>query len=391
MVEIKNLDAKQYFTVLIAIIVLADLVILLNIPLLRQILGFLCFTIILGLLILHILKLNKIEFLKKFVLSIGLSVAFLIFAGLLVNSFYPLIPKPLSLEPILISFNVILLISVFIAYKRNMNDFDIKDVFNFKLDLKDKLTSPLIFPLIFPFMAVFGTHLMNTHGNNIILLEMLFLIPAYVVFVCFFNQKFSKRLYPVVIFLISISLLLLMSLRSNHIIISSDTGRALYFFRTTLSNLHWSIIGHQTLNACLSISILPTIYQSILRVNDQHKTLYEIKRVLKDNGHLLVSAPLSKNIFTLFRKIKNPGYVTKVFDFRELKKVLTENGFEIPKMRGCGFFPPFAHMILLFCYRLFGEKITRKMIEMLDIFARRIPNTASSVVAVCKVNKKEGR
>ena len=130
-------------------------------------------------------------------------------------------------------------------------------------------------------------------------------------------------------------------------------------------------------------------FSTLQHVDDQHKTLSEIKRVLKDNGLLVVSVPLSKNIFTLFRKIKNPKYVTKVFDLRELKKILTENGFEILKIRGCGFFPPFAHKILLFCYRLFGEKITRKLIEVLDIFARRIPTTASSVVAVCKIHKKD--
>jgi ubiquinone/menaquinone biosynthesis C-methylase UbiE len=130
-------------------------------------------------------------------------------------------------------------------------------------------------------------------------------------------------------------------------------------------------------------------FSTLQHVDDQHKTLSEIKRVLKDNGLLVVSVPLNKNIFTLFRKIKNQEYVTKVFDIRELKKVLTENGFEILKIRGCGFFPPFAHRILLFCYRLFGEKITRKLIEVLDIFARRIPTTASSVVTVCKINKKD--
>jgi uncharacterized membrane protein len=40
-------------------------------------------------------------------------------------------------------------------------------------------------------------------------------------------------------------------------------------FQTTLDNLHWSIFGHTTLDACLSISLLPTIFQSILNVNAQ--------------------------------------------------------------------------------------------------------------------------
>jgi uncharacterized membrane protein len=43
-----------------------------------------------------------------------------------------------------------------------------------------------------------------------------------------------------------------------------------YFFQTTLNNLHWSIFGHSALDACLSVSILPTIYQSILNVNPEY-------------------------------------------------------------------------------------------------------------------------
>ena len=87
-------------------------------------------------------------------------------------------------------------------------------------------------------------------------------------------------------------------------------------------------------------------FSTLQHVDNQHKTLSEIKRVLKGNGHLLVCVPMIRNIFTSFRNPKKPEYVTKVFDLRERKKVLTENGFEIQKMRGCGFFPPFAHKIL---------------------------------------------
>jgi uncharacterized membrane protein len=104
---------------------------------------------------------------------------------------------------------------------------------------------------------------------------LLFLIPIYVIFVCFFNQKFPERFYPVVIFLIGISLLLMQSLRSNHII-GDDTHAEYYFFQITLDNLHWGVFGHSTLDACLSISLLPTIYQSILSISPEFlfKILY---------------------------------------------------------------------------------------------------------------------
>ena len=63
--RIEKIGAKEYFSILVLILPLTDFTILLNIPFLKQIWGFLCFTIIPGLLIFHVLKLNKTEFLKN--------------------------------------------------------------------------------------------------------------------------------------------------------------------------------------------------------------------------------------------------------------------------------------------------------------------------------------
>lgn len=260
----KNKDSKRYFAILTLILILTDITILLDIPFLRQILGFFCFTTIPGLLILHILKLDKIEFLKKFVLSVGLSIAFLMFSGLLINSFHPYISKPLSLFPLLISFNILLIIFAFIAYKRNKDDFDIKDVFNFKLDLKDKLTSPLLFPILFPFMAVFGTYLMNTQDNNIILLVMLCLIPVYVVAIVYLNDKIPEATYPVAVLMIGTALTLMYGLRSDNIPVG-DISTEYYGFKLSLNNNNWDVSRlYCTVNACLSVTIVPSVYHFLL-------------------------------------------------------------------------------------------------------------------------------
>lgn len=309
MVKIKNLDVKQYFTVLIAIVILTDIMILLNVPLLRQILGFLCFTIIPGILIIHILKLDKIEFLKKFVLSIGLSITFLMFAGLFVNSFYPIISKPLSLPPVFISFNILLMVLAFIAYKRNKDNFDTKDVFNFKIDLKDKLTSPLIFSLLFPFMAIFGTYLMNTQENNIILLAMLFLIPAYVVVVVYWRDRIHEATYPVAIWMIGMALLLMVGLRSNNLA-SGVCNAEYYFFQATLNSSHWdnSLITKilSDYNACLSVTILPAIYQIFLEMQE----VYIFKLIFNLLGSIV---PLTT--YVIFRKYMHAhhAFISSIF------------------------------------------------------------------------------
>jgi uncharacterized membrane protein len=63
-----SLGIKKCILILIGLIFLTDLAILLNIPFLRQVLGFLFLTILPGLLIFQILKLNKTDSTEKFVL-----------------------------------------------------------------------------------------------------------------------------------------------------------------------------------------------------------------------------------------------------------------------------------------------------------------------------------
>ena len=261
-----NIESKKWFYILITVILITDLAILLNIPFLRHILGFFFLTILPGLLILQILKLNKIGYTEKFVLSVGISISFLMFFGLLINNLSLSLGylTPLSTISILISFNIAFIILAILGYKTNKNT--TFSFTNFELTKSEKAF--LTVPILFPALSILGTHLMNTTDNNILSMFLLFSIPIYVVFLCLFNHKFSKRLYPVVIFFISISLLLLLSLRSNHII-GTDTHSEYYIFRCTLDNLHWSVFRHTTLDACLAISLLPTIYKSILNISPE--------------------------------------------------------------------------------------------------------------------------
>ena len=261
-----KMNAKNYLLIIISILLLTDLAILLNIPFMRQILGFLFLTILPGLLILQVLKLNKIEYTEKFVLSVGLSISFLMLFGLLINNLSLSLDyeTPLSTISLLISFNIAFIIFAIIGYKVNKEP--IFSLPNLNLSTTEKAF--LIVPILFPALSIFGMHVMNTTDNNIILMFLYLLIPAYVIFVCFFNQKFPKRLYPVVIFSICISLLLIYMLRFPHIH-GRDVHTEYYLFRTTLNNLHWSIVLHCTYDACLSISLLPAIFQSIMNVNAQ--------------------------------------------------------------------------------------------------------------------------
>jgi len=268
-----NFRHKEPFLIIITILLLTDFSILLDIPFLRQIIGFLFLTFIPGVLILQILKLDKLSSTEKFVLSVGLSVSFLMFFVLLINNLSLAIgyETPLATIPLLTSFNIAFIVLSIVGYK--INKTSILSFPNLTLNTSEKAF--LIVPILFPALSILGMQIMNTTANNILLILLLILISIYVVSVCLFNQKFSVRLYPVVIFLIDISLLLLMALRSNHLI-GIDIHEEYFFFQTTLNNMHWDIIWPSTLDACLSISLLPTIYQTILNMcpEVQFKILY---------------------------------------------------------------------------------------------------------------------
>ena len=268
---------KGYFLIfLILLIIITDLVILLDILFLRQIIGFLFITLLPGLLILHVLKLDKIGSTEKFVLSVGLSVSFMMLFGLLVSNVSLLLGylTPLAEIPLLVVFNISFIVLAVIGYRLNKEPF-----FSItKLNLSTEEKAFLIIPVLFPALSIFGVHIMNTSDNNIILMILLCLIPIYVIFVCVFNQKFPRRLYPVVIYLIGISLLLLMALRSSHLI-GADVHGEFKLFLMTAKRMHWSIPEHPgLLDACLCDSILPTLYNSILNINPEFlfKILYSI-------------------------------------------------------------------------------------------------------------------
>lgn len=243
-------------------IVLTDLMIVFNVYPLRQILGFILLTILPGALIVQNLKLDKIKTIEKFVLSIGISISFLMLFGLLINDLLFAVgySTPLSTISFLIPFNIALVIML------KLNKGTKISVSTSNLSNIEKVF--LIVPVLFPALSIVGTNLMKVENNNSVLLTLFFLIPFYVILVCIFYKRLSERLYPVVIFLISISLLIILPMRSDHII-GIDSHEEYYFFQMTLSNLYWKIAEFSTLGSIVSISLLPTIFQSILNTRQE--------------------------------------------------------------------------------------------------------------------------
>lgn len=265
----------KWFGLTIIIIALTNIAVLLDIPVVRLVVGFIFLTFIPGFLLLSILKLNTLDLLEKIVLSVGLSVAFSMLFGLMLNTSLLAIgyTKPLSTASLLISFSIATIVLAVVAHIKNK---EITFSFpNLKLTMREKVL--LVVPSLFPLLSIVGMRMMNLTDNNVLLMLLLFLIPAYVIFISFYRHKVPQRLYPSLICLIGISLVLMLSLRSNHII-GSDIHLTYYVFQTTLDKLHWSVTTPTLIDALLSISLLPSIYHMFLNTNQEYlfKVFYSL-------------------------------------------------------------------------------------------------------------------
>ena len=119
-----QVSLKSWFILILASLILVDVVIVLDIPFVRPICGFLFFTTIPGLLIIYAMRPRKIGLLKTGVMAVGLSLLFLIFAGLFFNNVYYAagITTPLSVPYLLPSLSFVLFLLAIVAYRLNRAD-----------------------------------------------------------------------------------------------------------------------------------------------------------------------------------------------------------------------------------------------------------------------------
>src|SRR3989344_6308399 len=152
-----KITKNKLFIAILAFMLLVDILVAFDLSLfyIRAILAFIFIITIPGLLIMLCLKIRDIGFWEYLVYTIGLSIAFIMFAGLHANWTLPafgITDKPLSTIPILIEFDIFLVILSFFAYMRN-KDLNFKIQFP-KFSWLDRIF--IVIPFCFPFMAVIG-------------------------------------------------------------------------------------------------------------------------------------------------------------------------------------------------------------------------------------------
>lgn len=250
-----------------------------NFPIVREVIGFFYLTFIPGFILLKLLKLD-FGTVEDVLFSVGFSVAFLMFAGLIINEIGSVIGFnfPLATLPLSLFINTLIIVGAAVAYVREGKT-------------KQTLTPPktsfsasyLLLALL-PLLSIIGAYSVNTTGNNLFLLLMIAFAALVFTFVAFTEK--SMKIYPFAILMIAIALLFQTSLISNYILpYGGDSPAEFYVFRITQLNSMWNPIfafpsdqGFGRFNAMLSVTILPTVYSNILGMNPTliYKIIYPL-------------------------------------------------------------------------------------------------------------------
>lgn len=233
--------------------------------------GFAYFTFVPGFVFVKLMKMDKHGLVASLLFSLGFSVAFLMFSGLLINEVFSLfdVPQPLSLMPLLISLTSVTLLGSVLVYLRGGSP-RFLGLETFSLPSK----SSLVF-LALPIMSVIGAMLVNVYANNLVLLSALILIASLFSLAVISKRILPARSYPIAILLSSIAILYSSSLISNYIVpFGSDVPSEYYAFFTTQLSAHWvptnpfpTRLVYGNYHAMLSVTILPTIYSTLLHLD----------------------------------------------------------------------------------------------------------------------------
>ncbi len=259
-----------------------------QIPGLRQVVVLIYLSYVPGIIILRILRLHKLGKVETLLYSVGLSVAAVMFTGLLMNACYPLfgISRPISVIPLVITISILVLTLCVVSYIRD-RDFADTEYFN----VSNVLSPQVLLLCCIPFISVVGTYLVNFYHNNILLLFLIVVIIM-VVFLAGINKYFHKDLYPWIILVIAISLVFYRSLLTMYIS-GTDIHGEYYYSNLVIKNGVWNAELSSAYNSVLSVIMLAPITSIICSIDLTwvYKLLYPL---------LLALAALG--LFRLFQK-----------------------------------------------------------------------------------------
>ncbi|MFA5571726.1 MAG: DUF2206 domain-containing protein [Candidatus Bathyarchaeia archaeon] len=276
----QNYLSQHFLGIVIVLQVILYLTLFLNYPLARAIIGIGYLTFIPGYILVRLLKLDSLNMIESVLYSVGFSVVFLMFSGLIFNQFGYLLNLsfPLSTMPLSLFINTLIIIGagfVQLQQKRKRPIIQAPGL---------KFSRSTLFLVLIPVLSIIGAYYLNSTGNNIILLITIISIAVLFAVGVFYGK--STKFYAFAILMIAIALLMHVSLVSNYILpYGGDSPVELFVFQNTAQAGHWNATfsipsdeAYGRYNAMLSITVLPTVYSSMLGIDGTwvYKIIYPL-------------------------------------------------------------------------------------------------------------------
>ncbi len=195
--------------------------------------------------------------------SLGLSLLFLLIGGLGLNTLhYVGLERPLDTLPIFVSLDVL---TIGLIYLNRHKAFSIPHVY---ATIKSWHIVAALSMLILPLLAAAGALRLNNGASNVLTL-ILFATIA-IMFLFFVWRKDLYYVYPYALVIFAFSVLLTVSLRGWEVT-GHDIQREFQVFTMTFQKGFWDIAAFRDpYNACLSITILPTLLAKITSISEPY-------------------------------------------------------------------------------------------------------------------------
>lgn len=256
--KLYQLEKKKFIFLMVSIQFLVIFLLILDlihihIPLIRALVSFIYILFVPGLLIIRIINLENLDNVESLLYTVGISISAITIIGFFLNLTSPLLKiQAFSLSSIIVTLSIFIIVLIFISY--------------FKAENKNKCEhislkfSPIFFFFLLPFLSILGTYVMNIYNQNIILMFLMFFIVSIVILVAY--NKISEEYFPVIIFLISISLLFHTWLISVYLW-GRDVHSELFFSKLIFNNLYWDKNISSNTNSMLVITVFAPIFAKI--------------------------------------------------------------------------------------------------------------------------------
>lgn len=233
-----------------------------SLPFLRQVFGFIYLAFIPGILLLRIFKLHRLSTVETLGYAVGLSIATVMFTGLIVNAAGPALGNshPLTTVNLIIALSIVVLILCILTYVRD-RDFSQPS----SIAMKGLLSPAALFLVLLPLLSILGTYLVNSYQDSTLLLLMIVLV-ALVPVAVMFGKFIPHQFYPLAIFAIGLALLYHSSLLSMYVSGEGDIHLEFYIFRLTEMGSYWNQGLSHSYNAMLSDTILPVVFSRLMDI-----------------------------------------------------------------------------------------------------------------------------